>query len=583
MPHGTDQEGLDSSTLPPFSELDEGLPSPQANLGLAVAWARDEPGLIANVVLVPAEGVGLWGRGKGARTGVPRLTLVQWSPSGISEPTHLSCRHISRDQLRLTARADKTLLVENIGACPLTYAGQPVHRAELQVGDTISLGKELLLLCVRRPKQRPSKISELLLPEHRFGLADAFGLVGESPAIWELRERLMAIASQLPHVLILGASGTGKELVAQAIHSHSARCGRPMVSRNAATIPESIADAELFGNARGYPNPGMPERSGLIGAAHESTLFLDEIGELPLPLQAHLLRVLDNGEYQRLGESRARIADFRLIGATNRPVRDLKHDLIARLTLRLVMPDLNARREDIPLLIRHLLQRYAVRDPKALVRFLPSDRPHAFPHVSQALVESLLKHEYRTNVRELEGYLMEAVLRSSGTRLELESNVLAPKPRVEVPRQVVEPRSCLARESWLSTEDAARLALLRRHRFSPTSCGRDPAYPGNRQTADLHFRHLVCKALARSGWEVGPAAALLVGGGGDLVLVEKCASRIETFLSNLETRIACEPAAHLERALTDDWKSLVGAVLPLVEMLRTKRSPLSCSPLPRGA
>src|SRR6185369_7117992 len=119
-------------------------------------------------------------------------------------------------------------------------------------------------------------------------------------------------------------------------------------------------DAELFGNVKNYPNPGTPEREGLIGEADGSTLFLDEIGELPVHMQAHLLRVLDRGgEYQRLGDSRAQRADLRVVAATNRPLDALKHDFLARLTLRLEIPSLDERRDDIPLLARHLLRRAA--------------------------------------------------------------------------------------------------------------------------------------------------------------------------------------------------------------------------------
>ena len=117
--------------------------------------------------------------------------------------------------------------------------------------------------------------------------------------------------------MLLGETGTGKELAARAVHRFSTRADRPLVARNAATMPAGLIDAELFGNARNYPNPGMAERPGLVGQADGGFLFLDEIGELPSELQAHLLRVLDaGGEYQRLGESRVRRSDFRLLAAT---------------------------------------------------------------------------------------------------------------------------------------------------------------------------------------------------------------------------------------------------------------------------
>jgi DNA-binding NtrC family response regulator len=342
-----------------------------------------------------------------------------------------------------------------------------------------------------------------------------------------------------------------------------------MVSRNAATIPESIADAELFGNARGYPNPGMPERPGLVGASHGSTLFLDEIGELSQASQARLLRVLDEGEYQRLGESRQRLADIRVIGATNRQPSELKHDLLARLTLTVTVPDLNARREDIPLLIRHLLRRHANRDPRAFERFFPANS--ISPQLSREFVETLLHHHYTTNIRELEAQLLSAVVREPGPVIGSSYARFAAKPEPKNGPAVACKDRVPTDKAWLSDEDAQRLALLRRHRFSPTSCGRDPAYPGNRQTADLHFRYLVCRALAHGNWETVSAARLLAGDD-DPSLVTKCSMRIEKFVSHLCARVAAEPAAQLELALRDDWRMLAPAVLGLVDALRTTRA-----------
>src|SRR5262249_38405316 len=208
-----------------------------------------------------------------------------------------------------------------------------------------------------RPLEMPVMRASSEAASFAFGAADTHGIVGESPAAWALRDTVAFAARSVGHVLIHGESGVGKELVARAIHALSARRARPLGARNAATFPEALVDAELFGNAKNYPNPGMIEREGVVGEADGSTLFLDEIGELPAALQAHLLRVLDRGgEYQRLGEPRVRRADLRVVAATNRSIDELKHDLAARLTLRVEVPSLADRREDIPLLARHLLE-----------------------------------------------------------------------------------------------------------------------------------------------------------------------------------------------------------------------------------
>ena len=240
-----------------------------------------------------------------------------------------------------------------------------------------------------------------------FGAADEHGIVGESPAAWRLRSELRFAAATAHHVLLRGPSGVGKELAARAIHALSPRRGRPLVSRNAATFPEGLVDAELFGTARNYPNAGMPERAGLLGEADGTTLFLDEIGELPPALQAHLLRAMDaGGEHQRLGESRVRKADLRLVAATNRPLDALKHDFAARFTTRIEIPGLEARREDIPLLLRAAVARAAAQNPTLRARFWA---PSGHARIHPDLVDALVRNAYTHHSRELERLLWRAM------------------------------------------------------------------------------------------------------------------------------------------------------------------------------
>jgi len=560
---GGDSNRVDSSTLPPETVSRGSSTVVEEGVGLVVLWSRYDPAHVGEVVLLPPDERGPWTFGRGTGDGASkRAYLTRWSPSGRVERRIANCPRLSRNQLRLWS-VGGGLAVENVGSCSLIHRGRERTRVEIEPGDTLSLRNELLLLCVRRPLRLQGSLAELAVPRHEFGQPDGAGLVGESAAIWELRERLALVSRQSLHVLVLGASGTGKELVARALHAQSARRTRPMVSRNAATIPEGIADAELYGNVRGYPNAGMSERPGLIGAADGSTLFLDEIAELPLALQVRLLRVLDSGEYQRLGEASARRADLRIIGATNRPVTELRPDVLARFTLQLTLPDLNARREDIPLIIAHLLRRHAEREASILERFFAGSNPAAWPRVSPGLVESLVSRQYTTNVRELDALLMAAALKSTGSYVEgdVASRVTpAPPPLASAP----------GAPPWLTTEETARLALLRTHRFSPTACGRDPMYRGNRQTADLHFRHVACKALVACDLNVARAAALLAGD--DEALVEKCGARLETFISNLEARIIRESPEQLDQALSEDWKAHVDAVRLLVAALRVKRA-----------
>jgi DNA-binding NtrC family response regulator len=231
-------------------------------------------------------------------------------------------------------------------------------------------------------------------------------------------------------VLLRGGSGTGKELAARAVHTLSQRSKGPFVARNAATLPSGIVDAELFGNVKNYPNAGMPERQGLVGQADRGTLFLDEVGELPDEVQAHLLRLLDSeGEYHRLGESRSRRADFRLVGATNRALSTMRPDLLARFALDVELPSLEARREDIPLLARHLVLRAAKNTPEVAERFV-RQAPGARDEISfdPALISALLRRSYPLNVRELDKVLWRAMAATLDSMVRLPSELRPPTP-----------------------------------------------------------------------------------------------------------------------------------------------------------
>ncbi|MEM9456942.1 MAG: sigma 54-interacting transcriptional regulator [Myxococcota bacterium] len=354
-----------------FDRSQSGSRRPEV-LALAVAWCREQPERVGEVLLpIPAEhgGHDAWEFGREAE-GDRRLAFLRQRPGHNQVMPALGDSRLSRRQW-IVRPSDEALEIDNQGKRPLLVDGQEVPRARVSAGRVVEVRGCLVLLVVRRPLQLPElELPEALVPA--FGQADDFGMVGESPPAWVLRGELAFAAARKVHVLVGGPSGSGKELVAQAIHQLSSRAGRELVARNAATFPETLIDAELFGNMADYPNPGMRERLGLVGAAHGSTLFLDEIGELSHELQAHLLRVLDRGEYQRLGESRMRSADLRLVAATNRKPGELKHDFLARFRLRIDVPGLGARREDIPLLIPALIRRIAREDPALARRFFAS-------------------------------------------------------------------------------------------------------------------------------------------------------------------------------------------------------------------
>lgn len=413
-------------------------------LGLAIAHDRAEPQRVGEVAVLATGDVHVLGRGPTQTDDAgPRLRFLRDRPvahgrTSRSQAPWLANDRLSRSQLR--ARADGgALRVEKSGRLSLLVGGEPVDGALIRPGQTLSLGDEMVLLVVERELDpEPLAYVGEAWPAFPFGEADAYGLVGESPAAWSLRDRIAFVAPRAIHVLLEGESGAGKEIAARAIHGLSPRAGRTMVSRNAATLPAALIDAELFGHARNYPQAGMPERSGLVGEADGSTLFLDEIAELPGELQAHLLRLLDDGEYQRLGEAMVRRSDMRLLAATNRPRDALKHDLVARLKVSVTVPGLGERLEDVPLLARHVLLRAARTDPDVR-RFVRGQGGASRVELEPRLVERLLRHRWSLHVRELESLLWTSVAGSRGDVLRctdevegrLDLAVASPQPGVD--------------------------------------------------------------------------------------------------------------------------------------------------------
>jgi two-component system nitrogen regulation response regulator GlnG/two-component system response regulator HydG len=385
--------------------------SRRISLGFVILWSSDEPDCLgAWLPVADAAGDGARVLGRGAARADdehPRLTILQQRPERNERLPPLTSQNLSRSQLIVRSLDMDALDVVNLGRRRLFVNGVSAVRHEVRPGDILEIGSRLALLCTKRPQRMAGSPPD---PRHAFAKPDEHGFVGESPAAWRLRTEVAFAARRTGHVLILGATGTGKELVARAIHALSGRTGA-LVSRNAATLPESLVDAELFGNPKGYPNPGVPERIGLIGAAHQGSLFLDEFADLPSGAQAHILRVLDSGEYQRLGESQQRRSDFRLIAATNRPENLLRPDLLARFDFRILAPELAARREDIPLLLRHLFTTVTDDDPELRGRY---SLPNGLPKLAEGFVRRLVQHSFPANVRELRQLLWRAL--SDGTR-----------------------------------------------------------------------------------------------------------------------------------------------------------------------
>ena len=276
------------------------------------------------------------------------------------------------------------------------------------------------------------------------GAYSIHGIVGQSPAVKELLAVAERIAPSDVPVLIEGESGTGKDLLARAIHGLSPRAGGPYLALNMSAIPENLAEAELFGYEKGAFTGADQPRAGFFAEAECGTLFLDEIGLLSLLLQPKLLRVLQDGEYIPVGGRKPRKADVRVVCATNEDLRKsveqgkFREDLYYRIrVVPLRLPPLRERREDIPLLVEHLVRKQALR----------LGRPPLMPDAEA--MRALLDHSWPGNVRELEHALERALLLARGPSLTVADlpPEIARRPEPE-PEGGGEGRYRRARDSW---------------------------------------------------------------------------------------------------------------------------------------
>ena len=230
-------------------------------------------------------------------------------------------------------------------------------------------------------------------------------MIGKDPAMRKIFEMVTVVAPSDATVLVEGPTGTGKDLLAKVIHSSSPRAAEPLVKVNCAAIPENLIESEIFGYVKGAFTGADRDKPGRFSEAEGGTIFLDEIGDLPLSLQAKLLRVLEDREFYPLGSRRTRKVDVRIISATNRQLKSLvdqglfREDLFYRLNvMRIELPLLRKRRGDLPLLIRHI------------VRNLCAARAIAPPAISKTAMQILLNYDYPGNVRELENILEHALI-----------------------------------------------------------------------------------------------------------------------------------------------------------------------------
>ncbi len=282
-----------------------------------------------------------------------------------------------------------------LGACDYITKPFPVDELRLRVEHVLE----------RKRLQRENRwLREELF--HHFGIEN---LVGQSPPFLQVLEKVRRVAPTDATVLLTGETGTGKDVIARAIHLLSRRASRPFISVNCAALPEQLLESELFGHAKGAFTGAVVSRKGLIEEAAGGTFFLDEIGSIPLSVQSKLLRVLENKTIRRLGENREVSVDVRIIAATNRDLQDalrrgeFREDLYYRLNVVTIhLPPLRARREDIPLLAHHFLRQFCQRDQKAILGF------------SEAAMTALMNYAFPGNVRELRHVIEQAVALSSG-------------------------------------------------------------------------------------------------------------------------------------------------------------------------
>jgi formate hydrogenlyase transcriptional activator len=253
----------------------------------------------------------------------------------------------------------------------------------------------------------------------RFGSADQDRnprrfeqIIGNSAALESVLEQVERVAPTNSTVLIQGETGTGKELIARAIHNLSSRCGRPFIKLNCAAIPFDLLESELFGHEKGAFTGAIAQKVGRFELADKGTLFLDEVGDIPLALQPKLLRVLQEKEFERLGSARTHQVDVRLVAATNRNLTDMvkqsefRSDLYYRLNVfPIPLPPLRARREDIPTLVEHFVEIYAHRMDKQI------------EHIPQETMSALISYQWPGNIRELQNFIERSVILTSGNVL----------------------------------------------------------------------------------------------------------------------------------------------------------------------
>jgi DNA-binding NtrC family response regulator len=308
----------------------------------------------------------------------------------------------------ITAYGDVQMAVKAIKAGATDFVLKPWENEKLLA--TIFAAKKL-----RESRQEVADLRVIQKEMTRQANAGFSEIIGHGPGIQKIFQTIERVAATDANVLILGENGTGKELIARAIHHHSARKENIFVSVDLGSITETLFESELFGHKKGAFTDAKDDRAGRFELANEGTLFLDEIGNLSMPLQAKLLTVLQNRKVSRVGANKETEVNIRLICATNMPLYEMvkenrfRQDLLYRInTIEIEIPPLRERIEDIPLLVNHFLNFYAEKYNKQIIK------------LSDAAMTKLSKHSWPGNIRELQHAIERAIILSSASILQAE-------------------------------------------------------------------------------------------------------------------------------------------------------------------
>jgi DNA-binding NtrC family response regulator len=329
--------------------------------------------------------------------------------SGLDLQQELAKIDVQIPIIFITGHGDIPMTVRAMKAGAIEFLTKPFRDEDLlnAVDQAINRGRQIEQL-KNKPTEEEKISEDALRSEISFS-----EIVGQSAALRRALKEVETVASTDSTVLIYGETGTGKELIARAIHNLSLRRSNPFAKLNCAAIPTGLLESELFGHEKGAFTGAIAQRIGRFELANRGTIFLDEIGDIPLELQPKLLRVLQEREFERLGSTRTLHTDARLIAATNTDLaekvneKQFRSDLYYRLNVfPIVVPPLRERREDIPLLVRHFVQKYTQRIKKPIER-IPS-----------AAIDALSEYDWPGNVRELEHFIERAVILSPGSELQ---------------------------------------------------------------------------------------------------------------------------------------------------------------------